>query len=71
MLYRKADGEVAASWTAARTASRRCSMGKIVGGNRIQCPYHGLEFDASGACVLQSARRQEHPLARAACTAIP
>ena len=27
-------------------------MGKVVGGNRIQCPYHGLEYDTSGACVL-------------------
>jgi vanillate O-demethylase monooxygenase subunit len=26
-------------------------MGKIVGGDRIQCPYHGLEFDGTGACV--------------------
>ena len=28
-------------------------MGHIVGGNRIQCPYHGLEYDKTGACVLQ------------------
>jgi phenylpropionate dioxygenase-like ring-hydroxylating dioxygenase large terminal subunit len=27
-------------------------MGKIVGGDRVQCPYHGLEFDSSGAFVL-------------------
>ena len=26
-------------------------MGKIVGGDRIQCPYHGLQFDGTGACV--------------------
>jgi vanillate O-demethylase monooxygenase subunit len=26
-------------------------MGKVVEGDRIQCPYHGLEFDGSGACV--------------------
>ncbi len=26
-------------------------MGKIVGGDRIQCAYHGLEFDGTGACV--------------------
>ena len=26
-------------------------MGKVLGGNRLQCPYHGLEFDRSGACV--------------------
>src|SRR4029079_9929436 len=27
-------------------------MGKIVKGDIVQCPYHGLEFDPSGACVL-------------------
>jgi phenylpropionate dioxygenase-like ring-hydroxylating dioxygenase large terminal subunit len=30
----------------------RLSSGKVVG-NAIQCPYHGLRFDASGACVHQ------------------
>src|SRR5258707_3616772 len=27
-------------------------MGKIVNGDRVQCAYHGLEFNSSGACVL-------------------
>jgi phenylpropionate dioxygenase-like ring-hydroxylating dioxygenase large terminal subunit len=27
-------------------------MGKVVHGDRVQCPYHGLEFDGTGACVL-------------------
>src|SRR6202035_976716 len=51
VLYRKADGAVAA--IADRCAHRFAplSMGKIVGGDRIQCPYHGLEYDGSGACV--------------------
>jgi phenylpropionate dioxygenase-like ring-hydroxylating dioxygenase large terminal subunit len=50
-LYRRADGSVAA--VADRCAHRFAplSMGKVVGGDRIQCPYHGLEFDGSGACV--------------------
>ena len=26
------------------------SLGKLVG-NTVECPYHGLQFDASGACV--------------------
>jgi phenylpropionate dioxygenase-like ring-hydroxylating dioxygenase large terminal subunit len=53
VIYRMADGKVAA--LADRCAHRFAplSMGKIVGGNRIQCPYHGLEYDTSGACVLQ------------------
>jgi phenylpropionate dioxygenase-like ring-hydroxylating dioxygenase large terminal subunit len=51
VLYRRADGSVAA--LADRCAHRFAPlhMGKLVGGDRIQCPYHGLEFDGSGACV--------------------
>jgi vanillate O-demethylase monooxygenase subunit len=52
VLYRKANGDVA-------TIEDRCahrfaplSMGKVVHGDRIQCPYHGLEFDGTGACVF-------------------
>jgi vanillate O-demethylase monooxygenase subunit len=26
-------------------------MGRLVAGDRIQCGYHGLQFDGSGACV--------------------
>jgi phenylpropionate dioxygenase-like ring-hydroxylating dioxygenase large terminal subunit len=51
VFYRQSDGKVAA-------LADRCShrfaplhMGKIIHGDRIQCPYHGLEFDSSGACV--------------------
>jgi phenylpropionate dioxygenase-like ring-hydroxylating dioxygenase large terminal subunit len=52
VLYRQSNGEVAA--LADRCAHRFAplSMGHIVGGNRIQCPYHGLEYDKTGACVL-------------------
>ena len=52
VFYRRANGEVAA--LADRCAHRFAplSMGKIVGGDRLQCPYHGLEYDASGRCVL-------------------
>ena len=52
VFYRRANGEVSA--LADRCAHRFAplSMGKIVGGDRLQCPYHGLEYDASGRCVL-------------------
>ena len=52
VLYRQSNGEVAA--LADRCAHRFAplSMGHIVGGNRIQCPYHGLEYDKTGVCVL-------------------
>src|SRR5580704_5813375 len=51
VLYRKADGGVAAVEDRCAHRFAPLSMGKIVRGDRIQCPYHGLEFDGSGACV--------------------
>jgi vanillate O-demethylase monooxygenase subunit len=50
VLYRDADGRVHA--LADRCAHRFAplSMGRIVEGV-VQCPYHGLRFDGSGACV--------------------
>jgi phenylpropionate dioxygenase-like ring-hydroxylating dioxygenase large terminal subunit len=27
------------------------SAGRLLAGDRLQCPYHGLEFDLGGACV--------------------
>ena len=51
VLYRKADGDVAAIEDRCAHRFAPLSIGKLVGGDRIQCPYHGLEFDGSGACV--------------------
>lgn len=52
VLYRTADGSVAALHDRCPHRFAPLSMGKIVKGDCVQCPYHGLEFDASGACVL-------------------
>jgi vanillate O-demethylase monooxygenase subunit len=51
VLYRTADGRVAALQDRCPHRFAPLHMGKIVGGDRVQCPYHGLEFDAAGACV--------------------
>ncbi len=53
VIYRMADGKVAALEDRCAHRFAPLSMGKIVGGDRIQCPYHGLEYNTSGACVLQ------------------
>jgi phenylpropionate dioxygenase-like ring-hydroxylating dioxygenase large terminal subunit len=52
VLYRKSDGNVAALQDRCPHRFAPLHMGKIVRGDCIQCPYHGLEFDSSGACVL-------------------
>ena len=65
VLYRKADGNVAALQDRCPHRFAPLHMGKIVHGDRVQCPYHGLEFDASGACVLNPHGTQEHSAARA------
>ena len=53
VVYRQANGEVVALEDRCAHRFAPLSMGAVVGGNRIQCPYHGLEYDKSGACVLQ------------------
>src|SRR6478735_5932518 len=52
VLYRTNDGTVAALQDRCSHRFAPLHMGKIMRGDRIQCPYHGLEFDSSGACVL-------------------
>src|SRR5260221_11633112 len=52
VLYRKSDGNVAALEDRCAHRFAPLHMGKIVNGDCVQCPYHGLEFDSSGACVL-------------------
>jgi vanillate O-demethylase monooxygenase subunit len=51
VLYRKADGGVAAIEDRCAHRFAPLSMGKVVNGDRVQCPYHGLEYDGTGACV--------------------
>ncbi|MPZ37773.1 MAG: Rieske 2Fe-2S domain-containing protein [Rhizobiales bacterium] len=52
VLYRKADGSAAALQDRCSHRFAPLHMGKVINGDRVQCPYHGLEFDSSGACVL-------------------
>ena len=52
VLFRKSDGNVAALQDRCPHRFAPLHMGKVVDGDRVQCPYHGLEFNASGACVL-------------------
>jgi len=52
VVYRTATGAVAALEDRCSHRFAPLRMGKVVKGDRVQCAYHGLEFDGSGACVL-------------------
>ena len=51
-VFRKGNGKVAAILDRCSHRFAPLSMGKVLGGDRLQCPYHGLEFNAAGQCVL-------------------
>ena len=51
VLFRKADGHIAAIEDRCVHRFAPISMGKILSGDRVQCPYHGLEYDSTGQCV--------------------
>jgi phenylpropionate dioxygenase-like ring-hydroxylating dioxygenase large terminal subunit len=50
LLYRKDDGVAVALEDRCCHRQAPLSMGRLIG-NVVKCPYHGLEFDASGKCV--------------------
>ncbi len=49
-FFRAASGALAALEDRCCHRSLPLSLGKVIG-ERLQCGYHGLEFDATGACV--------------------
>jgi phenylpropionate dioxygenase-like ring-hydroxylating dioxygenase large terminal subunit len=51
VLLRKQDGTPAAIGDTCPHRFAPLSMGKILPGDRVQCPYHGLEFNTEGRCV--------------------
>ncbi|SRR6266404_2176458 len=51
VLFRKPDGTVAAVSGTCPHRFASLARGKLVEDDRLQCPYHGLQFDAAGNCV--------------------
>jgi vanillate O-demethylase monooxygenase subunit len=51
LMYRKENGEAVAIGNRCPHRFAPLSMGKLVG-DAVECGYHGLQFDCSGACVL-------------------
>lgn len=52
VFFRAADGTVSALADACGHRFAPLSMGKIVNGKNVRCPYHAVEFDGTGKCVL-------------------
>jgi len=50
VLYRTVDGKPVALEDRCCHRQAPLSMGKLAG-DIVECPYHGLQFDSSGACV--------------------
>jgi phenylpropionate dioxygenase-like ring-hydroxylating dioxygenase large terminal subunit len=51
VMFRKADGGVAALEDRCPHRFAPLSMGKVLEGDRLQCPYHGLEIGTDGVCA--------------------
>jgi vanillate O-demethylase monooxygenase subunit len=51
VFYRKSNGDVAALRDVCPHRFAPLHRGRLMAGDVVRCPYHGLEFDASGACV--------------------
>lgn len=52
VFFRQDDGAVAAIGNVCPHRFSPLHLGKLLSGGRIQCPYHGLQYDATGACVF-------------------
>ncbi|MEA2643261.1 MAG: hypothetical protein QOG08_287 [Chloroflexota bacterium] len=43
----------------------RLSLGRVVAGGRLECPYHGWTYGTDGRCVLMPAHPEQTPPAKA------
>ncbi|RYE40571.1 MAG: aromatic ring-hydroxylating dioxygenase subunit alpha [Hyphomicrobiales bacterium] len=62
-LYRAAAGRPVAVADACWHRLAPLSMGKLVGADEIQCPYHGLRFNSAGRCTFMPAQQTINPSA--------
>ncbi|MFI6284616.1 Rieske 2Fe-2S domain-containing protein [Streptomyces sp. NPDC051018] len=62
-LYRTADGRPVALADACWHRLAPLSMGKRVGDDEVQCPYHGLRFNSAGRCTSMPAQKTVNPSA--------
>ncbi|MBV6762316.1 aromatic ring-hydroxylating dioxygenase subunit alpha [Rhodococcus opacus] len=65
-LYRTEDGRPVALADACWHRLAPLSMGKLIGADAIQCPYHGLQFNSAGRCTYMPAQETINPSAMVA-----
>ena len=62
-LYRTEDGRPVALADACWHRLAPLSLGKLVGPDEIQCPYHGIRYDSAGRCTSMPAQETINPSA--------
>lgn len=62
-LYRTQAGEPVALADACWHRLAPLSQGKLLPGDQVQCPYHGLQFNAAGRCTFMPAQETVNPSA--------
>ncbi len=62
-LYRTSDGRPVALADACWHRLAPLSMGRLVGNDEVQCPYHGLRFNSAGRCTHMPAQETINPSA--------
>jgi vanillate O-demethylase monooxygenase subunit len=66
VFYRTASGRAVALADACWHRLAPLSMGKLVGDDQIQCPYHGIRYDGEGRCTFMPAQETINPSASVA-----
>jgi phenylpropionate dioxygenase-like ring-hydroxylating dioxygenase large terminal subunit len=62
VMYRRADGEVAALEDACWHRLLPLSLGRLIG-DQVMCGYHGLVFNSAGRCTFMPAQKTINPSA--------
>lgn len=62
-LYRTEDGKAVALADACWHRLAPLSLGKVVGRDEIQCPYHGIRYNSAGRCTSMPAQETINPSA--------
>jgi phenylpropionate dioxygenase-like ring-hydroxylating dioxygenase large terminal subunit len=62
-IYRTEDGRPVALADACWHRLSPLSLGKLVGKEGIQCPYHGIRYDSAGRCISMPAQETINPSA--------